>query len=285
MTRKHLRKHSNKHLLCLCSALYIRQLSFCITEYVYYRKPTRKGSANRLTFIKWIKHEQFKPLYSFKSSGALVLLQALNIRVYSVTQSKSSSANASSESNNPLSYSSFETMLKAENIIVDPSEVQGILCGMLAGGMNLDDQNWLEALADVINQGDALSTTAQQNVVLMFNQICQEFIEADFALRMCLPSDASSINVRGAALVNWVHGFLLGFGLHQDDLTKCSEEAKEALEDFAQISKLDEDMEEGEESEQAFFEVIEYVRISAMLCFNEMGKSLIDSRQQSPVIH
>jgi uncharacterized protein YgfB (UPF0149 family) len=44
-------------------------------------------------------------------------------------------------------------------------------------------------------------------------------------------------------------------------------------------------MEEGEESEQAFFEVIEYVRISTMLCFNELGKSLIDSRQQSPTVH
>jgi len=207
----------------------------------------------------------------------------MNKREKPVTQSNSS--NTSSDDNSALSYQAFSAMLKQENIIVDASEIQGILCGMLAGGMNLDDQNWLEALADVINQGDSLSATAQQNIVLMFNQICQEFIEADFALRMCLPADSTSINVRGAALVNWVHGFLLGFGLHQDDLTNCSPEAKEALEDFAQISKLDEDMEEGEESEQAFFEVIEYVRISAMLCFNEMGKSLIDSRQQSPVIH
>lgn len=212
---------------------------------------------------------------------ALLLLTYFNIREYPVTQTTPPSS-----PNAPLiDCDLFNTMLSAENIIVDASEIHGILCGMLAGGMNLDDQNWIEALADVVNQGDKFSSTAEQNIVLMFNQICQEFIEADFALRMCLPEDSSSINVRGKALVNWVHGFLLGFGLHQDDLTKCSEEAKEALEDFAQISKLDEAMDETEESEQAFFEVVEYVRISAMLCFNEMGKSLIDSRQQSPVIH
>ena len=176
-------------------------------------------------------------------------------------------------------------MLQQHNIIVDASEVQGILCGMLAGGMNIDDQEWIQALGDVINQGDAIDLTAQGQIEKMFNQVCQELIEADFALQLCLPHDSTPINERGKAFVNWVHGFLLGFGLHQNDLTMCSAEAKEALEDFADIAKLDEAMEASEESEQAFFEVVEYVRISAMLCFNEMGKSLIDSRQQSPSVH
>lgn len=176
-------------------------------------------------------------------------------------------------------------MLQQHNIIVSASEVQGILCGMLAGGMNIDDQEWIQALSDFIHQGEPMAPEAQKGIEQMFDKVCQELIEADFALEMCLPDDDTSINVRGEALVNWVHGFLLGFGLHQDDLTKCSAEAKEALEDFSQIAKLDEKMEESEESEQAFFEVIEYVRISTMLCFNELGKSLIDSRQQSPTVH
>ncbi len=186
---------------------------------------------------------------------------------------------------NNIDYETFTALLNAQNIVVDAAEIQGILCGMLAGGMNLDDQGWVDALQDVVHQGDKFSATAYDAIVAMFNKICQELIEADFALQMCLPEDDSSINVRGAALVTWVQGFLLGFGLHQNDLSKCSAEAKEALEDLTEISRLDEAMDESEETEQAFFEVIEYVRISAMLCFNEMGKSLIDSRQQSPVVH
>lgn len=192
---------------------------------------------------------------------------------------------ANSVSPSTLSYKAFTSMLQQHNIIVSASEVQGILCGMLAGGMNIDDQEWIQALSDFIHQGESMAPEAQKGIEQMFDKVCQELIEADFALVMCLPDDDTSINERGEALVNWVHGFLLGFGLHQDDLTKCSAEAKEALEDFSQIAKLDEKMEEGEESEQAFFEVIEYVRISTMLCFNELGKSLIDSRQQSPTVH
>jgi yecA family protein len=189
------------------------------------------------------------------------------------------------DASSELSYELFTNMLKQHNIIVDASEVQGILCGMLAGGMNIDDQEWIQALADVINQGDIIPAKAQTLIEKMFDKVCQEFIEADFALKLCLPDDAMPINDRGAAFVNWVQGFLLGFGLHQNDLTSCSAEAKEALEDFSDIAKLDEAMEQSEESEQAFFEVLEYVRIGAVLCFNEMGKSLIDSRQQSPSVH
>lgn len=187
--------------------------------------------------------------------------------------------------NDKLQYDLFTNMLVQQNVLVDASEIQGILCGMLAGGMNLDDQEWIEALADVVHQGDTLPKTAEAHVVLMFNRVCQELVEADFALQMCLPDDSTPINERGKALVNWVHGFLLGFGLHQNDLTNCSDEVKEGLEDLSQIAKMDEKMDEDETSEHAFVEVVEYVRISAMLCFNEMGKSLIDSRQQSPSIH
>ncbi|WP_395344702.1 UPF0149 family protein [Ningiella sp. W23] len=182
-------------------------------------------------------------------------------------------------------YEQLSNKLNQENIIVDGAEVHGILCGMLAGGMNVDDHGWVEALADVINQGEALSVDMQDVITELYNQICQQFIEPDFALKMCLPDDASPINERGQALTHWVQGFLLGFGLHQADLTKCSEDVKEALEDFSQIVRMDEQMSEDEESEQALFEVVEYVRISAMLCFNELGKSLLDSRQHSSVIH
>ena len=170
-------------------------------------------------------------------------------------------------------------------MVVDAAEIHGILCGMLAGGMNLDDLEWTDSLKDLINQGDVMPDAVVSQCTLMSNQLCQELVEADFALKMCIPNDDAPLNERGSALVSWVQGFMLGFGLQQQDLTNCSDEVKEALEDFAQIAKMDEEMSEDEDSEQAFFEVVEYVRIGTMLCFNEMGKSLLDSRQQAPGIH
>jgi hypothetical protein len=182
-------------------------------------------------------------------------------------------------------YETFSAMLSQENIIVDAAEVQGILCGMLAGGMTADDQSWIEAISDVVNQGDGFSGKAKTEIVVLFNEICQQYVDPDFTLALCLPDDASPINDRGSALLNWVHGFLLGFGLHQADLTGCSEDVKEALEDFTEIARMDEEMKDDEESEQALFEVMEYVRITAMLCFHELGKSPLESDNVTNSVH
>lgn len=184
-----------------------------------------------------------------------------------------------------IDYESFCAMLSQENIIVDAAEVQGVLCGMLGGGMTADDQSWLEALSDVINQGESFSARAKTQIVALFNEVCQQFVDPDFALALCLPDDAAPINERGGALLQWVNGFLLGFGLHQADLTGCSPDVKEGLEDFIEIARMDEQMTEDEESEQALFEVMEYVRITAMLCFNELGKSPLESENPTNSVH
>jgi yecA family protein len=176
-------------------------------------------------------------------------------------------------------------MLSQEKIIVDAAEVHGILCGMLAGGMTADNQSWIEALSDVVNQGDGFIGQVKSQIVSLFNEICQQLLDPEFTLTLCLPDDASPINERGTALLSWVNGFLLGFGLHQADLTGCSADVKEALEDFTEIVRMDEEMNDDEESEQALFEVMEYVRITAMLCFSELGKSPLEHDNTSNSVH
>ena len=182
-------------------------------------------------------------------------------------------------------YETLSALLERNNILTSAAEVQGIICGMLSGGMPLESQDWLEPLADVINQGDTLPKTVVDAFKTLFDNTCQQLVESDFALVMCLPDDAAPINDRGQALLNWVQGFLLGFGLHQADLTGCSEDVKEGLEDFAEIARMDEEMSEDEESEQALFEVMEYVRVTVMLCFNELGKSAEHQQGEPKTVH
>ena len=184
-----------------------------------------------------------------------------------------------------LDYDSVSNKLSQHGIIVDGAEVHGILCGMLCGGMSLTDQKWLEALSETINQGDTFNDQATFTLNSLFNQTCQQLLEPEFALQLLLPEDHAPINDRGTALINWVQVFMLGFGLHQQDLMQCSEDVKEALEDFADIARMEEPMEADEESEKALFEVIEYVKVSAILCFSELGQSLLDDQQDTPSVH
>ena len=50
-----------------------------------------------------------------------------------------------------------------------------------------------------------------------------------------------------------------------------SEDVQEVLNDFVDIANLSDEMEEDEDTEQAYYEIAEYVRISALLCFTELG--------------
>nr|WP_203565769.1 UPF0149 family protein [Alteromonas hispanica] len=184
-----------------------------------------------------------------------------------------------------LDYDSVTNKLSQHGVIVDGAEIHGILCGMLCGGMSLTDQKWLEALSETVNQGDDFSESVVFTLTTLFNQTCQQLLEPEFALSLLLPEDQAPINDRGAALINWVQGFMLGFGLHQQDLVQCSDDVKEALEDFSDISRMEEPMEADEESEKALFEVEEYVKISAILCFSELGQSLLDDQKDKPSLH
>ncbi|WP_099033534.1 UPF0149 family protein [Lacimicrobium alkaliphilum] len=182
-------------------------------------------------------------------------------------------------------FEQLSSALQQTAISSDAAEIQGILTGMLAGGMPVQSEDWLDALADFINQGDKLPDEIKRQTQQLFQQTREQLMAADFTLVLCLPDDAAPINDRGMALVKWVQGFLLGFGLHQNDLTGCSEDVKEALEDFAEISRMDEKMSEGEDSEQALIEVMEYVRVSAMLCFNEQGRTASRAATPSKTLH
>ncbi len=182
-------------------------------------------------------------------------------------------------------FDSLTTLLERNDILTSAAEVQGIVCGMLGGGMPLECRDWLEPLSDFVNQGDAFSQEVQAALNTLYDDTCQQLVESDFSLALCLPDDSAPINDRGQALLCWVQGFLVGFGLHQADLTGCSDDVKEALEDFTEIARMDDEMSDDEESEQALFEVMEYVRMTAMLCFNELGKSPEQQQSEPKTVH
>lgn len=184
-----------------------------------------------------------------------------------------------------LDYDRINNLLSQHHILSDAAEVQGILCGMLCAGMSLSDQQWQSVLADCINEGERLPDEVADSLNALFNQLCQQFVEADYALQLLLPDDASPINDRGLALIHWVQGFLLGFGLRQENPAQCSDEVREALNDFSEIARMEEPMSADEASERALQEVVEYVKISALYCYSELGQSLLDDQNEQPKLH
>ena len=88
---------------------------------------------------------------------------------------------------------------------------------------------------------------------------------------------------RADALAGWVNHYLLGLGVTQPKLDKVTGEAGEAIDDLRNIAQLgyDED-EDQEELEMSVEEIIEYVRVAALLChdtFNALAANRTGSSQ------
>lgn len=169
-------------------------------------------------------------------------------------------------------YQKAQLLLEKNEIFVSPAEAHGVISGLLACGLSIDDKEYLGLLSDVFNDGLAFSKDLKQFFGIIYKQVVESFNDEAFAFDLFLPSDDETLIDQANGLVSWVAGFMLGFGLKQKDYGKLSADVKEVISDFSEITRLDTMFDETEEDSQALHEVIEYVRVSALLCFAELGK-------------
>jgi len=181
------------------------------------------------------------------------------------------SSTPSSSSSNKLDFVSAQAVITTENIKAHASELHGVLSGLICAGFSFEDQTYLAMLNDLFNNGEGFPVNVKATVKQMFSELWSDILDDSYTFQLMLPDDDDSLVERGHALGAWVQGFNLGFGLQQKDSPVTSAEVKEVLTDFAEIANISDDMEEDEDSEQAYFEISEYVRISALLCFSELG--------------
>ncbi len=173
--------------------------------------------------------------------------------------------------NNVLDFASVQAIITTEDMKIHGSELHGVLTGLVCAGYSFESSDYLNMLNDMFNNGESLPNKLRMTAKLMFGQVWQNILDDSYSFNLLLPDDDDSLVERGHALGAWVQGFNLGFGLQQNKSTQFSEEVKEVLADFAEIANLSDEIEEDETTEQAYFEISEYVRISALLCFTELG--------------
>ncbi len=172
---------------------------------------------------------------------------------------------------NSIDFASLQAIFTSESVKVHASELHGFLTGLLCAGFAFEDKSYFAMLNDLFNEGDNFPRATKAALEQLFNQLWTNLLDDTYGFNLLLPDDDDSIVERGHALSVWVQGFNLGFGLQQKDSPVVSAEVKEVLTDFSEIANLSDEMEENEDSEQAYFEIIEYVKISALVCFSELA--------------
>lgn len=171
-------------------------------------------------------------------------------------------------------YEVIDKLLYQQQVALTAAEMHGLVSGILCGGNR--EESWQTLLHELTNDGLAFSHILSQPLQRLY-QVTRDTLEDDgFLFQLLLPDDDGdnvSVFDRADALSGWVNHFLLGLGVVQPRLSKVQGEVKEAIDDLRNIAQLGYDEEEDqEELEQSLEEVIEYVRVAAILCHNEFAR-------------
>jgi uncharacterized protein YgfB (UPF0149 family) len=156
---------------------------------------------------------------------------------------------------------------------VGAAELHGSLSGFLCAGGRADAKGWLSALAlDAL--AEAIADGGEREVFdRLYRECRRELDDPELVFGPLLPDDdEASLSERSAALVDWCRGFVGGLGLAGTDLEQVlSEEANEVLTDLSRIARTDVEEANDPEGEDDYTEVVEYVRVGAMLLRHELG--------------
>jgi len=170
-----------------------------------------------------------------------------------------------------LEFADVQATLTAESIQAHSAELHGLLTGLISAGYAFEGTDYLSVINDMFNNGEGLPVAVKNTIKQLYSETWQSLLDDSFGFQLLLPDDDESIAERANALGSWVQGFNLGFGLQQKDKSITNEDIKEVLSDFVDIANLSDEIDEDEATEQAYFEIAEYVKVSVLLCFSEMG--------------
>jgi yecA family protein len=194
--------------------------------------------------------------------------------------------NMSTDNTQP-GYQALASVLTQQGTGMTPAEMHGLISGIVCGGNK--DHSWKTLVHDLTNEGLAFSQSLSQPLQELHAHIQDTLEEEGFLFQLLLPDeDESSVFERADALAGWVNHFLLGLGVTQPKLDKVKGEAGEAIDDLRTIAQLGYDEEDDrEELAQSLEEVIEYVRVAAVLCHETFNQPVmpIAPEAKKPTLH
>ena len=168
-----------------------------------------------------------------------------------------------------LKYDELADALARLGYSQDAAEYHGALCGALcvreAG--EIDPLRLLEGG----KHGDA--DGAAQALTRLRGESADAFTGVELTFTPLLPDDEEDLPKRVRALSAWCEGFLYGLASGKPlSMKSVSAEMKEIVKDFTEFTKagVEDEGEDVELEENAYAELVEYVRVGAQLIYLEL---------------
>ena len=179
-------------------------------------------------------------------------------------------------------HTRLQETLSSAGATCDAAEAHGTLCSLVCLHGSRAGLPWL----DILFGKDPLPADARRALLELAGETAAELEDPSFGFAPLLPGDGAPMPERAAAMAHWTQGFLHGFGeagsrpalaerLGQEPLA-------ELLTDLSEITKASAGEEESlEGDEEAWAELVEYLRVAVQLFYLELA-SLRGDRHEAP---
>jgi yecA family protein len=177
-------------------------------------------------------------------------------------------------------YADVERALERANCGFSAAESHGMGCGLLVVNQAADQNAWLVQVLEGDPQDFHLQE-ARNLLRELFILTRQQMNDGDLGFELFLP-DTDDLGSRVEAMQDWCQGFAFGIAAAGvKDMKKLPTDSREWAEDVMRIGTSGEfDLDDEEESESAFVELVEYLRVGVLMMNEEM-----QPMKTSPQVH
>lgn len=174
-----------------------------------------------------------------------------------------------SPASEPVDFSALDEQLRGAKADISASEAHGLMCGVLCVPSE-EEVNWLGEIFAADAEDEPASNDARHLLLTLARESRVLLAGEEYEFYPMLPADEFPLASRSQALAQWCTGFMFGLTLAgAGDLEKLPEESRDIVTDLANFATIRAGVAD-EEEEQAYAELVEYVRVGVMLINQEL---------------
>jgi hypothetical protein len=170
-----------------------------------------------------------------------------------------------------VTFPEIAEVLRSVGSTVPAAEGHGCLCGALCISADYTLERWMEELVE-IGDSSGFAPDVEPPMRILFDDTVRALRGDQMEFEPFVPDDSTTLEQRTAAISEWCQGFLYGLGttraIQAEQLPKSIDEV---LIDFTNISRAEAQAgEDSEEDEEAYTQVLEYIRAAVQLIHDEL---------------
>ncbi len=168
-------------------------------------------------------------------------------------------------------YSTLEVALSRVEAVHQPSEVHGILTGMLIFQSSVPAAAFVRVILGQAEAGDVLHQEAGALLESLHAATLKQLQDPELGFELLLPDDDEPLEDRIEAACAWSAGLI--YGLAQQGVNtfgKYSEDTAAFLDDCKDIAKGGFELSGDDGDEDIFEELVDYLRMGALMVQEEM---------------